>query len=109
MSTDELLPERALAGDLGAARQLVEQVYLALREDPALLVTAAAYLEQVPSLEATARALFIHPNTVRYRLRRIAEVTGWSATDPRGAYALRIGLTLGRLNPHPPSFRPDAG
>ena len=113
VSTDELLPERALAGDLGAARQLVEQVYLALREDPALLVTAAAYLEQVPSLEATARALFIHPNTVRYRLRRIAEVTGWSATDPRGAYALRIGLTLGRLNPHPdphpPSFRPDAG
>lgn len=107
VSTDELLPERALAGDLGAGRQLVKQVYLALSEDPGLLVTAATYLEQVPSLEATARALFIHPNTVRYRLRRIAEVTGWSATDPRGAYALRIGLTLGRL--HPQSFHPDAG
>ena len=35
-----------------------------------LLETAAAYLEQARSLEATARALFVHPNTVRYRLRR---------------------------------------
>jgi hypothetical protein len=97
VGADELLPERALAGDSGAARQLVEQVFGQLSADPALLLTAATYLEQVPSLEATARALFIHPNTVRYRLRRIAEVTGWSPTDPRGAYALRIGLTLGRL------------
>jgi DNA-binding PucR family transcriptional regulator len=97
VGADDLLPERALAGDSGAARQLVEQVFGQLSADPALLLTAATYLEQVPSLEATARALFIHPNTVRYRLRRIAEVTGWSPTDPRGAYALRIGLTLGRL------------
>ncbi len=113
VSADELLPERALAGDLGAVRQLVEQVYQQLSADPALLVTAATYLEQMPSLEATARALFIHPNTVRYRLRRIAEITGWSATDPRGAYALRIGLTLGRLvanqPQHPAPDEPTAG
>jgi len=113
VSTDELLPERALAGDLGAVRQLVEQVYQQLSADPALLATAATYLEQMPSLEATARALFIHTNTVRYRLRRIAEITGWSATDPRGAYALRIGLTLGRLvanqPPHPSPGEPTAG
>ena len=32
--------------------------------------TAAAYLESGGALEATARALFIHPNTVRYRLGR---------------------------------------
>ena len=48
-------------------------------------------------MEATARALFVHANTVRYRLRRIHEVSGYSPTDPRDAYALRLALTLGRL------------
>ena len=36
-----------------------------------------AYLESGGSLEATARALFIHPNTVRYRLGRISDLTGY--------------------------------
>ena len=49
------------------------------------------------SVEAAARALFVHANTVRYRLRRIHEVTGYSPTDPRDAYALRLAITLGRL------------
>ena len=48
-------------------------------------------------MEAAARALFVHANTVRYRLRRIHEVSGYSPTDPRDAYALRLALTLGRL------------
>jgi DNA-binding PucR family transcriptional regulator len=39
----------------------------------------------------------VHANTVRYRLRRIQEVSGYSPTDPRDAYALRLALTLGRL------------
>ena len=50
-------------------------------------------------LESTARALFVHPNTVRYRLRRIGEVTGFAPLVPRDAFALRIALTIGRLDP----------
>ena len=100
VSTEDLLPERALAGDASAVHQLVEQVYRQLIGEQALLETAVAYLEQTSSLEATARTLFIHPNTVRYRLRRISEITGWSATDARGGFALRLGLTLGRLADH---------
>ena len=38
----------------------------------------------------------MHPNTVRYRLTRIAETTGFSPTEPRGALALRLALILGR-------------
>ena len=76
---------------------LVAQVHRALLADVVLYDTASAYLERTPSLEATARALFIHPNTVRYRLRRIADVTGFSPTDARGAFTLRVGLVLGRL------------
>ena len=41
--------------------------------------------------------LFVHPNTVRYRLRRVADVTGVVPTEPRGAFALRLALALGRL------------
>ena len=40
--------------------------------------------------------LFVHPNTVRYRLKRITDVTGLSPTDARDAYTLRVALTLGR-------------
>ena len=62
-----------------------------------LMETVAAVLEQAGSLEGAARLLFVHPNTVRYRLRRVADVTGVSPSDPRGAFTLRVGLTLGRL------------
>jgi hypothetical protein len=93
----DLLPERALAGDPEAVEALVWSVHRTLLADVALYDTATTFLERTPSLEATARSLLIHPNTVRYRLRRIADVTGYSPTDARGAFTLRIGLTLGRL------------
>jgi DNA-binding PucR family transcriptional regulator len=61
------------------------------------LATASNFLELSPSLEATARAMFVHANTVRYRLRRITEITGYSPTEPRDAFALRLGLMFGRI------------
>lgn len=97
----DLLPERALAGDADAAAVLVDAVHRTLLTDVVLYDTATTYLERLPSLEATARALTIHPNTVRYRLRRIADLTGYSPVDPRGAFTLRVGLTLGRLAEEP--------
>jgi hypothetical protein len=41
-----------------------------------LLRTLHAYLNANLSIERTARACFVHPNTVRYRLRRISKLTG---------------------------------
>ncbi|WP_372506222.1 helix-turn-helix domain-containing protein [Actinomadura madurae] len=41
--------------------------------------------------------LFVHPNTVRYRLRRVTELTGLAPTDGRNAFTLRIALALGRF------------
>ncbi|HBJ73366.1 MAG TPA: PucR family transcriptional regulator [Actinobacteria bacterium] len=99
VSTHELLPERALAGDADAQKELIDRIFLVLATESNLLQTLACFLEESPSLEATARALFIHPNTVRYRLRRVTELTGLSAQDPRDAYSLRIALTLGRTQP----------
>ncbi|OZM70260.1 PucR family transcriptional regulator [Amycolatopsis antarctica] len=94
----DLLPERVLTGDAEAERLLVEQIARPLEDaGPALLRTVEAYLESGGVLEVCARALFVHPNTVRYRLRRAAELTGRHAADPRDAHVLRTGLTVGRL------------
>lgn len=96
---DDLLPERALRGDEAAVAALVTQVYEALgAAGPGLRETIAAYLESGGSLEGTARALFVHANTVRYRLRRAADLTGWDATSSRDAFVLRVGLSLGRMH-----------
>ena len=98
MLAEDLLPERALDGDDDAVARLVTEVYdLLLAEDPALVETLSAYLERTGSLEGTARELFVHPNTVRYRLRRVADVTGLTPTIPRDAWSLRMALALGRL------------
>ena len=95
---DELLPERALTGDPEAERQLVEQVLRPLTEaGGALEQTLDAYFEAGGVLESCARRLFVHPNTVRYRLRRIADLTGRAAGNPRDALVLRVGLAVGRL------------
>jgi DNA-binding PucR family transcriptional regulator len=94
----DLLPERALDGDESARVALIEEVYEPLlRGGTALLDTVMTYLEQGNSLEATARLLFVHPNTVRYRLRRVTELTGIIPGDGRGGYALWTAVVLGRL------------
>ena len=99
VSAEQLLPERALDGDGSARAHLVDQGYVSLTNAGGdLLATLTAYLEVSGSIEGAARALFVHPNTVRYRLRRVGEITGLVPTEPRGAFALRVALTLGRLD-----------
>ncbi len=98
VASHDLLPERALSGDGHARRALANDIYEPLQAaGSGLLETLVTFLDHGLSVEAAARALFVHANTVRYRLRRIHEVTGYSPTDPRDAYALRLAITLGRL------------
>jgi hypothetical protein len=98
--SSELLCERVVLGDQSAREQLRAAVYEPLRAAGMdLLITTAAYLDAGGAVESTARTLFLHPNTVRYRLRRIAEVTRMDPTLPRNAQALRLGLVLGRAHP----------
>ncbi|MGH3216947.1 MAG: PucR family transcriptional regulator [Trebonia sp.] len=97
-SADELLPERALDGDADAVEALVETVYEPLLVGgTALLDTLTTYLEQGSSLEGTARMLFVHPNTVRYRLRRVTELTGFTPGVGRDGHTLWTAIALGRL------------
>jgi hypothetical protein len=99
---DDLLPERALAGDSGARRALRHDAYGAVvRAGGGLLETLDAFFATGGVLESAARELYVHPNTVRYRLKRVAEVTGLSPLNARDAFALRMALTIGRLDPTP--------
>ncbi|MCL2316844.1 MAG: helix-turn-helix domain-containing protein [Actinomycetia bacterium] len=95
-----LLPERALLGHPAARTQLVEGVYAPLAAAGGdLLETCVSFLDHSGSVEASARALYVHANTIRYRIKRIDEVTGYSPADARDAYVLRLAITLGRLAP----------
>ncbi len=98
VEADDLLPERALAGDPLAKHTLVDRIYRPLQAHSADLVTTLwSYLDNGRSLEATARELFVHPNTVRYRLKRVSDVIGWDATGPREALILQTALILGSI------------
>ena len=96
----ELLAERAVLGEESAHRRLLEEVHAPLEAAGGdLLATAAAYLEGGGSVEGTGRALFLHPNTVRYRLKKVTEVTGHDITTPRSGLVVRVALVLGRTRP----------
>ena len=100
MRADDVLPERALLGDQDAVDELVNTVYASLQtagpDDPTL-ETVSTFLRNGGSLETTAKELSVHPNTVRYRLKRAAETTGWDAPRARG---LRVTHrhALGRMH-----------
>ncbi len=102
IDADDLLTERVLGGDQRAAARLRAAVYAPLAAAPApLLSTIEAYLASGGALEPTARTLFVHPNTVRYRLHRIADLTGRDPWEPRDLLVLQTAVILGRLAQHP--------
>lgn len=98
VSSEALLPERALLGDEEACTRLVDGVYrpLAGRDDD-LLATVSSYISRGASIEGTARALYVHANTVRYRLARASELLGHDLQDARGRFVVQVALALGRL------------
>lgn len=98
VEADELLPERLLNGDPLARHTLLTELYRPLHAAGGpLLETLGEYLSQGRSLEGAARALYVHPNTVRYRLRRISQIVGWDPTTPREGFVLQLALVVGRL------------
>jgi sugar diacid utilization regulator len=97
VEADALLPERALDGDEAARDGLVE-VYNRLGEaGEAVRDTVTTYLAHGASIEGTARAMFLHANTVRYRLRKAVDVSGVLLTEARGAFVMQVAVALGRL------------
>ena len=70
------------------------------RRRTALLDTLERYLAERRSVIESARALFIHPNTLRQRLARIEELTGL-ALDQDDLLSLELAIKLARLHGRP--------
>ncbi|MGB0973119.1 MAG: PucR family transcriptional regulator, partial [Mycobacterium sp.] len=60
--------------------------------DPVLAHTLRAYLDEFGDVAATARRLHVHPNTVRYRIRRIEKLLMISLGDADERLMLALGL-----------------
>ncbi|HEY2506928.1 MAG TPA: helix-turn-helix domain-containing protein [Streptosporangiaceae bacterium] len=59
-----------------------------------LVATLQAWLDSFGDVIAAAAAVSIHPNTFRYRLRRITEVSGLDLGDPDARFAAMLQLRL---------------
>jgi hypothetical protein len=71
------------------------------------LATLAAWLDHFGDPQSAARLLRIHPNTLRYRLRKLEETVPVDLTSPRRRLALRLQLTaMGEPPPHGEPPRP---
>ena len=78
---------------IAADERLIDPRVRDLREsDPALADTLRAYLDCFGDIAAAAQGLHVHPNTVRYRVRRIEEALGTPLSDPDVRLLLSLGL-----------------
>ena len=62
------------------------------RNDSQLVVTLAAWLDSFGDVKSAAASCYVHPNTFRYRLRRVVEVSGMDLDDPEQRFATMLEL-----------------
>jgi purine catabolism regulator len=62
-----------------------------------LIATLEAYFRNSGNLSKTSEELFVHRNTLSYRMERIAEITGLDLTNPDTALAVQIALRIHRM------------
>jgi hypothetical protein len=97
LDTDEHLVDLVLAADADAREDLRRRVLAPLEEvrpssRPRLEETLRAWLLCQGRREDVAALLFVHPQTVRYRMGRLRELFGDRLTDPAGVRELLVAL-----------------
>jgi DNA-binding PucR family transcriptional regulator len=89
--TTVLLDE--IVAHVAGQNRLIDPRVRELREqDPMLADTLAAYLDGFGDVAAVAQRLHVHPNTIRYRIRRIEKLLSTSLGDPDNRLVLALGL-----------------
>ena len=77
-----------------------------------LVTTVEAYLDNDGNVAATAKQLFTHRHTIRYRLERVRELCGHDVSATEGREKLGLGLkamrVLGIPSPRGPALEPGA-
>ncbi len=80
---------------VGADQRLVDPRVRDLQaHDPVLVQTLGAYLDCFGDIAAAAQELHVHPNTVRYRVRRIEKLLSTSLANPDVRLLLSLGLRV---------------
>lgn len=95
VETESLLLElRDLRSSRGDAISgvLARLIHYDARGDSHLVETLAAWLDSFGDVKSAAAACFVHPNTFRYRLRRVVEVGGIELDDPEARFAMMLEL-----------------
>ncbi len=78
---------------VGASHRLIDPRVRELREhEPDLAETLHAYLDGFGDVAAVAQRLHVHPNTVRYRTRRVEKMLSTSLADPDVRLVLALSL-----------------
>jgi sugar diacid utilization regulator len=77
-----------------------------------LVATVEAYLDNDGNVAATAKQLFTHRHTIRYRLERVRDLCGHDVSATEGREKLGLGLkamrVLGIASPRGPAMEPGA-
>jgi sugar diacid utilization regulator len=99
-SYQELRSFTVLAGaaDTDAGRALVREVIAPLRTAPDLLETLAGYLSHGGNINATARALNVHRNTMLAKLDRISRALGMDIRVPDNQFTAWLAVRLDLLD-----------
>ncbi|CDO90089.1 PucR family transcriptional regulator [Mycobacterium triplex] len=80
---------------IGTDRRLVDPRIRDLHErDPLLAKTLRTYLDTFGDVGLAAHLLQVHPNTVRYRIRRIEKLLSTSLGDPEVRLLFSLGLRV---------------
>ncbi|WP_306362860.1 CdaR family transcriptional regulator [Nocardia sp. CC227C] len=113
---DALIP-MLLAGSPEVASALADSVLAPILALPAhdrdtLLDTARMWFAHDGEVSTVASALYCHRNTVRFRVNRIADLTGRRLSSPRAATEIQLALEACRILDRPsrtPRIAPDPG
>ena len=93
MEAERLLQELARDRTLEPFRALVEPLVEHDRERRSDLVkTLKVYFDAGANASEAADRLFLHCNSMLYRLARVEKLTGLNLKDPRARLALQLGL-----------------
>lgn len=76
----------------GPGREYLGSLLDPLDDHPELLETLQRHISNNLNRQRTARLMHIHTNTIDYRLKRVAQLTGFDPTQPSGLWYLRSAL-----------------
>ncbi|MFD4433806.1 PucR family transcriptional regulator [Nocardia sp. NPDC058497] len=101
---DDLMLEYQLTRP-GPARDRLATRIVPLLEHPHLLDALQAHIRFGWDRKRAAAAVHLHPNSFSYRLRRVADLTGFDPSEPNDSRMLAAALTVYEL--FPPNKSPD--